>query len=250
MTRKSFLRKLSFSLFGEFNAKEKRDIINDYKGFFEHGLSNGVPESATLSDLGDPVDIAINLSRESGKGLPVGAFILTHIGKIYPLCGMFIFIISTLVFHNTIFNQIFRNRRYAIILSFDENTLIIVAVICLMLMNVSLYLIFRTHMKVFDLKRISGLFTSNIVILALTVLYVIFFHTEASAWLAVQEPLYITNFYLLGLRRISITGLGEIRLLCIFFAACIGLRSALKIYKGKPEEFVTIVRAVGASVYL
>ncbi|MCL2576890.1 MAG: DUF1700 domain-containing protein [Defluviitaleaceae bacterium] len=230
MTRKDFLRKLRFALWGGFTCNERRDVISDYEGFFVQGQSEGISESSIAEGLGDPTAIAFNLANESGKWMPIGALILKYLTQIYFAFGGIIFFGTALVYYN---------------MNADV-TLVIAGILCVCLMSVSLFFALKMKMTVPNFRKgFKGLLFTNLTILILAAFCIIFFNSRASMDFAFWV---FENFQSQRLRLT--TGLLEIRMICFLIAAFIGIWGIVGTWKGKTERFISAVHAVGFCVYL
>jgi hypothetical protein len=67
MEKATFMRQLKRGLHLHFLQKEMQDILEDYEGFFLQGLAEGKTEEEICADLGNPSQIAAELSRETEK---------------------------------------------------------------------------------------------------------------------------------------------------------------------------------------
>ena len=70
MGKADFMRKLQTALRGTFSRGEVREILLDYEGFFVSGASEGKSEAQVIAELGEPENIALELSGTTDEKKP------------------------------------------------------------------------------------------------------------------------------------------------------------------------------------
>jgi uncharacterized membrane protein len=108
-TKQQFMKELKKSLQYTFSQEETVDILSDYDGFFDYGEEEGKSEAQICAELGNPRDIAIELTnnpnaRKRRINLPnVPVTFYAHWGKILILAALVLvtgttaYILTTLV---------------------------------------------------------------------------------------------------------------------------------------------------------